>query len=332
MDTTHQLDAGLSRPLARPGLLLGQSAILASSIVGGGFPPLQQWTPAHWAAVVAIVVVTVLETNRRPGRLPQIHACLAAGAAVAGGAFVIASAGSADVTLTLMQIAFAGALLVPRGHPVLGSVAGGALLVTLWLWGTGRGFTPIEHLNNLAQALAGVAACWVIRVTNLSLSSGKSAALSEQVETVEETGDVRSAVESEQERRRRIAALVEPLLVRLSEGETVTDAFRAEVAAANEEARDLLRRDLPRHPELMRAVSAARKAGASVQLIGSDDRGESFSDELAARLADVLSTEGLVSATIRFLPASRGGTTSVLLEDRDGLRRLQLDPPMAESG
>lgn len=61
-------------------------------------------------------------------------------------------------------------------------------------------------------------------------------------------------------------------------------------------------------------------------MIGNEDPSAAqLREVLADRLIELLATDGLTSATVRFLPRSRGGAVSLLLEGEDWVRRYEFD-------
>lgn len=330
MEPNRNLDAGLSRPLARPTFLFGWVVLTAAAVVGHLFPPIAQWGSAHWLAVLALATDFTLATSRRPGRLPWPHVVVMIGgtalalvASFDGWMCYLGAATPYAYGLLNMGIA----LLILRGHSVVGTMSSVGIMVVLVAVETADGASAAQQFGDLAPLLVTIIAVWVVYFILRSIMGGRKSTVARQLRAavrIESTG--RHSFD-ELHVRQEIAVLTEPILRRISVGEPMSATFRSQIVAVDEQVRNLLRRDLPSHDGLLRSIAAARDAGMLVRVFGGEDSfTRQISNELAASLIDLLSSEDVEEATIRFQALARGGTTTVLLKGPSGARRYELDP------
>lgn len=333
METTPRIDAGLSSPLARPTLLFGLLALLIAAQVGGALLPLHLWPFPIWFAVCAVTIAFSTVTAHRPGPLQRLQLVLVVGVSLAAMLLLLWNEeGRGPISVyALGYLAMGVTLLIPRGHPVTGTVAAVTMLAGIVWLGARAGSGVLEHLERLAQPLAMIEAFWLLFALTRSIDGRRSRAVARQLRSVVRTD--RASNRSANERRvlSEVPGLAGPLLERIAAGEALTDEFRAELIAADNALRNHIRRDLPYHPGFLYAVDQARGRGVVVQMIGAEDPATPcMHDSLAARLIDLLSTDPTVAdpitaATIRFRSAARGGTTTLLAECAGGARRYEFD-------
>ncbi|MBL5973507.1 MAG: hypothetical protein D3X82_07010 [Candidatus Leucobacter sulfamidivorax] len=271
MDASRRVDAGLSHPLARPTLLFGLVMLLIAAIVGDVLSPRNVWTPAECLAIVAITVDFVVATTRRPGPLARWRLALVVGLSCLSAALLLLPGEGAPAGPLFGYLGLGVALLVPRGHPVIGTVTFGFVFAGLVSYKLMHGLELPEQAETVAQPFIVIVACWILYLFSRTVAGRRSHAVARQFATIAETDAARSTGAPERRAMSEIPRLVEPLLARLAAGEHLDEEFRAELVAADEEVRGLIRLDVPYHPALMRAVDAARRGGASVRLIGAED-------------------------------------------------------------
>ncbi len=330
MDTTARVDAGLSHPLARPTLLFGLLMLLIAAQVGSALPLIQAWSFELWVVAAVIALDFVLVTVRTPGRLARWQAALMAGATLAAAALLLAlshaDASDRGSLYALGYLNLGVSLLLLRGHTVVATLSAVAILGGLALWGVRARLTPIAMAEYLGQPVVTLIGFWVLFLVSRSIARSRVRMTVRQLSAVTETDAARGARADEMRALAEIPERVEPLLHRIAAGEPVTGSFRADLIAADEEVRNLLKRDLPDHPGLLQGIADARARGVTVRVIGNEDPSAArLPEALAGRLIELLATDGVVRATARFLPRSRGGAVSLLLEGEDWARRYEFD-------
>lgn len=338
MEATPRIDAGLSNPLARPALLFGLIVLLISAQVGGVMPPVHLWPFPIWFAVCAVAISFSIVTAHRPGPLHRLQVSLVVGVSLAAMLLLLWNDdGRGPISAySLGYLAMGVALLILRGHPVVGSVAAVMMLAGIVWLGVRTGAGVLEHLERLAQPLAMIGAFWLLFILTRSIEGRRSRAVAQQLRSVVRTDQASNRRANEQRALSEVPGLAGPLLERIAAGESLTDEFHAELLAADDALRNHIRRDLPYHPGFLHAVDQARGRGVVVQMIGTEDPATPcMHDSLAARLIELLSTNPAVAdsaaagpitaATIRFRSAARGGTTTLLAECAGGARRYEFD-------
>ncbi|ALJ21172.1 hypothetical protein [Microbacterium sp. No. 7] len=334
MDTAGRVDAGLSRPLARPTFVFGMTAVLVGAVVTGLAPPLADWRPAHWLILVTLMTNCVVVTTRRPGRLSAPRLSLVLGLSAVTVALIVAERETVLIRGgAIGQICLTLSLLVPRGHPVIGTLAtAGALAAGLLRFSmlAGWALSPADHV---LQPLAALVACWFLFLVTRFIASRRSRTLVRELGALAAADAERAALAEERRTAREVAQRVEPLLQRIVAGEGITAALRAEAARTEEEVRELIRGDMPRHPGFRAAVAEARRRGVNVRVIGSGEPVAAVMlDGLADPLVGLLGREDVTKATIRFLPRSRDAAATVLLEGPGSLERFEFDADGAPLG
>lgn len=328
MEQNRQVDAGLSHPVARPTLLAGLILLLTAALVAGRLPPVPQWRLSIWFVVVATAADFALVTARRPGRLSRASLALILGGSLISLLVVLADRDRLVVIsfYALSYLTLVGSLLIMRGHPYPGALVAAAMLAGTCYLGVDTGASTTAILGRLAQPLVTVAAFTLVHLIARSIEGGRSRAVAQQLEALAQTDAVRSRNASEHLALSEIPALARPVLERLAAGEPLTPAFRAEIVAADEAVRSHIRRDVPYHAGFLGAIDAARARGVSVQLIGNEDPEPGrMTTNLAEALIRKLGNEDLSAVTIRFLPHSRGGFVTLLLEGSQGAQRFEFE-------
>ncbi len=327
MEPATQVDSGLSHPLARPVLLFGWAAVLIAALVGSLLPPVDQWSFGAWFTIVAIAIDFVVVTVRRPGRLSWPQVVFVVGISFAA-LLVLGSRGiGGSVESTAYAIGYlnmAVALLIMRGHSVIGAVASAVLLIRIAWLGVLNGRDTAGQLESLAQPLATPIAFFLLAWVARTVEGKRSQVVELELQMVAQTDAVRSQSADEHRTLSEIPDVVEPILRRIAAGEPLTADFHAEVIAADEIVRNHLRRDLPYHVGFLKAMDAARDRGIVVRVIGNEDPWpRRMSDTVADQLIVLLSADAITDVTIRFLPSSRGGAVTALIEGPGGMRRYE---------
>lgn len=330
MDATSRVDAGLSHPLARPTLLFGLLMLLVAAHVGSALPPIQGWDFPVWLTVGTIAADFVLVTVRKPGRLARWQVTTMVGFSFAAAMLLVVPGDGGTsyraIPYALGYLNLSLSLLVLRGHTVVGTLSALTILSGLALWGVRAGLNPTAQAEYLGQPTVTLVGFWMIFLVSRSIANSRVRTVAQQLSAVAETDAARGIRADERRALSEIPDRVEPLLRRIASGEPLTEGFRAELIAADEEVRNLLRHDLPDHQGLLGAIANARARGATVRVIGNEDPSAAqLREVLADRLIELLATDGLTSATVRFLPRSRGGAVSLLLEGEDWVRRYEFD-------
>jgi len=321
-----RVDTGLSNPLARPTLLAGWFLVLIGALVGGLLPHVDQWGLSIWVAVAAIAIDFAIVTVRRPGSLTR--PLLATVVIVSAIAVVLLLWDHRELDVTavyaLGYLNMGVSLLIMRGHLVVGGISSAVVLGSIVWIGVLTGKGPVEQLERLAQPLVTVAAFSILYAIAYSIEGKRSRTVAQQLHTVIQADAMRTRAVGENRALSEIPALAQPILERIAAGEPLTPEFHREVVAVNEAVRNRIRRDVPHHAGFLDAIDEARGRGMTVRVIGTEDPvSPRMPDALATRLIDLLATEGAVAATVRFLPGSRGGSTTLLLEQPDDARRYE---------
>lgn len=326
MDTTSRIDAGLSHPLARLVLLFSLLVLLISAGVGGVVPEMAEWSAALWFAVAALITSYTAVTVRRPGRLSPVQLALVVLPGLAAAAVLFWQGSDAVFVYALGFLSLGVSLPILRGHTIVGTVSSGIVIAMLLLRTLATGIHFPHLAEQIVQPVLMLIACWVLFAVSRSIATGRAKAVAEQLRAVVVADSLLIGSVEQRRAMHEIPEIAAPLLRRIAAGEPMTDELQAEIAAADEEVRNLIRLELPHHEGLLRAVSDARRRGARVRLIGSEGPASTrISDALAERLIALLETDGLVSATARFLPRSRGGAVSLLVEREDGAQRHEFE-------
>lgn len=168
------------------------------------------------------------------------------------------------------------------------------------------------------------------------------------IERLTEKTSTRAIVEAAQlastaernERLQELDALATPLLARLVDGSTLTDADRLQFAVAEAELRDGLRARSLAVPAIAAAARAARLRGVEVVLL--DDRypadvSEETVAEVAAEIAEVLDGASGGRVVARLLPEGRAETATIMTDTGERQRHRVIYPsgnraPDAERG
>lgn len=330
MDSVTRVDSGLSHPLARPTMLFGWLVLLIGALISGALPPIARWDFVSWFVIGAVTATFSVMTASRPGPLSRPQVALAAGVSFAAALLILSEANRLLGETSAHALGYLNlgvSLLILRGHPLAGTLSSTALLGIMIRWGILNGMDARQQLDHLAPMLVTVVACWTLFLIGQSIAGHRSRTVAQQLRTVVESEAARNRNAGEHRALSEIPVLAEPLLQRIAEGEELTADFHAQLVEANEAVRDHLRRDLPYHAGFLRAIAEARRRGVMVRVIGNEDPASPrMSDALADRLTTLVGIEDLVGITIRFLPRSRGGTTSLLAEGPDDIRRYEFDP------
>lgn len=326
MESSRRIDSPLSHSLARPTLILAVLALVIGAVVGRAVPPLAAWTFAHWLVLAAVLIDCVV-VSRRSGPLPWPHEVLMVGVTGAAALLVVLSAPAGGTGFELGLLCVGVALLILRGNIVVGTVA--ALVLLGLQAGTGAAVTcaAAQPLGCAAASFVPVAVMWGLFLIWRAIAVNRAPVLAEQLTTVVRTDAVHGRLAHHQWIRHEVPAVVEPILRRLVEGENLTPELHGEVRAADSHVRALLRRDVPTHRELLRAIGDAQRRGVAVKVVGAEEEASGvISDALAAHLIALLEDERVTDATIRFVPQRRGGTVSILLDAGGDVRRREFAP------
>lgn len=328
MDPTLRIDAGLSHPYARPTLLFGWTMLVVSAIIGGAIPPVRQWELVHWSVVITVGTAFLIVSLRERGPLRAPWPVLVVGLSLLCAVLVL-FAGEHSFSRTIHEglgaLNMGVCLLILRGHVLIGALSSAALIVSGVGVGIVAGSEPIAHFQELSSLLLTLFAACALSYISLSIARDRSRMLDLQLRTATATDAVRSLNVGTDRALSEIPPIIDPLLQRISAGESLTAEFHAQLLAADEAVRGHLRRDLPYHAGFLRAVSEARSRGAAVRMLGGEAPSPLMSESLAEKLIILLSGEGLRSATVRFAPDSRGGGASILVEGSGGTQRHDLD-------
>ncbi|MFT3970729.1 MAG: hypothetical protein QM695_10745 [Micropruina sp.] len=330
MDATPRVDAGLSHPLARPTLLFGLLMLAVAVHVGTVLPPIQGWSFAIWVTAGVIAFDFILVTVRKPGRLARWQVALLAGFSLAAAALLLASGEGAPSgrasAYAMGYLNLSVSLLLLRGHTIVATASAVTILSGLALGGVRAEVGPMAMAEYLGQPMVTLVGFWVIFLVSRSIARSRVRTTERQLSAVTETDAAQLVRADELRALTEIPDRVEPLLRRIVAGEPITGSFRAELIAADEEVRNLLRRDLPDHAGLLQAIADARARGVTVRLIGNEDPSAArLPEALAGRLIELLVQDGVTRATVRLLPRSRGGAVSLLLEGDEWARRYEFD-------
>lgn len=128
-----------------------------------------------------------------------------------------------------------------------------------------------------------------------------------------------------------IPAMARPVLERITAGEVLTPAFRAEVLAVNEAVRGHIRRDLPYHAGFPGAIDAAR-ARESPQALGNEDPAPLRMSEDLASCSSGTWRRRSRSRHDPFSSSPRGGFMTLLVEGsqaRNGSSSRRMAAPAA---
>ena len=329
MEPTSRLDEGFAHPLARPVLLFGWIMMLVAALVGRAVPDVRSWSLELWLTILAITVTFLVVTVRRPGRLRWPYVVLLM--AVSFATVIVLLFPWTDVPLDTKKYAFGFlnmgiSFLILRGRPVAGTISSLMVLAGLLGWGIGEGRDVIGLLKILAQPLVTLIAFLLFYLIGRAIAGRPSRVVNLQLAVVTETDEARSNSSTHLQAMREIRALVEPLLKRISDGELLTPEFHLQLMEADEIVRTYLRGDVPVHDDFLQAVSMARKNKVMVRVVGNENSSSPMSDALAKPLSELLLTNGIKEAVIRFSPPSRGGMTTILIEGPEGTCRYEFDP------
>ncbi len=330
MEQVLLVDCGLSRPAARLTLLIGWGLLLLGAIVGGVVPPVSHWNIGIWLSTTAIVFNFWICTSRRPGRLRNSQVALVILVTSMAIVWIIGMGGSdfgESAPYAFGYFNLGVSLLILRGHPVIGVLASVMVLVSLLLLGALQGVDVAQQVSRLTQPLVTTVGFLILHTLVDSIAGRRSRSVELQLEAVSQVDASRTRNRGSQSVRAQVRSLAEPILTRITDGELLTAEFHAEIANTNDEVREILRRDIPFHPDFQRAVGAARMSGTTVRILGNEDLpNELMSDALVQRLTSLITAEEVDSVTVRFAARSRGGSTSVVVQHGESTTRHLLDP------
>lgn len=312
---------GLASRPARYSLIFALVVGGAYGVHGGIVPGGPRGSVVYALLLVAVLLITA----RGPGRLPRPEALLLAIISLAASTLTLLLVDGPNELWTHSFGFHLIAMLVFRGRPALSLGASFAFFAIAVGWAAASGWTPMETVSALTFPVLAILASWL-----WALISGYFGRREMLAVAGLETARLRRLAEEETERKYRveldrIAGIVGPALERIASGEALDDMTRREIAAVEGEVRDRIRAPGLHHPELARAVAAARRRGLRVLLLGGEADAASLSDPVAARIVELLEQVEAGSVTIRKVPPGRESAYSVLVESELGADRHSFD-------
>lgn len=240
-------------------MLFGLLMLLVAAHVGSALPPIQGWDFPVWLTVGTIAADFVLVTVRKPGRLARWQVTTMVGFSFAAAMLLVVPGDGGTsyraIPYALGYLNLSLSLLVLRGHTVVGTLSALTILSGLALWGVRAGLNPTAQAEYLGQPTVTLVGFWMIFLVSRSIANSRVRTVAQQLSAVAETDAARGILADERRALSEIPDRVEPLLRRIASGEPLTEGFRAELIAADEEVRNLLRHDLPDHQGLLGAIA-----------------------------------------------------------------------------
>lgn len=289
---------GLATRGARWAFLFAWATGGAKAIIDGQF---ELSSPILLSACVLLLVGMILLTHREDLPLRGLRAIAVPVLALAALALELA-VGPDEALVWLLH--FAGyliAALFVRGNPVLGGVAMTVYLVALTGWTFYHGLPTAVAVQILMPPLVAFAVGIVWQLVLRGIVRRERAHRSEAAEHERQIRAEREAAERTRRELDLVRSKVEDPLIRLRDGAVLDKAFRTELAVIEGGIRDRMRSPRLQHPELDRAIAAARARGASVTVLADDSSdsprlGERAASEVAAILRDAVDAASLVVA------------------------------------
>lgn len=322
--------SGLDTPPARAALLFVWTTGLVHGLLMHAFDEHAGLVAAAYALAVCAAVAVTRPPRGRLAVLPTL-VVLAAGASIA--AVVLTSPRVSTIVWLFDFASYPVALLIPRGRPLVGG-AGVTLLIgagILWSLTTSQLDPSWVRMVSGPFVAGAVGAIWWETLRRIVARETRARSHLERTELL--SNAARDATRSYHARLAHVADESEAVLREIAESDHLDAQALRRVALVEGRIRDRLRAADLYHPRLATAVDAARERGVQVLLIGSggtDDRG--IGDELADRLAQLVSSPGLESLTLRRLPPRRHAAVSAVGRDIHGVVRAALDGAGEDAG
>ncbi len=303
------------------------SAMLAVWTIGDAKNPL-----LVWLALATLAVVSVVMVRGRGERMPLGASIVIVAGAPAMAAILYPSTSPGytqwfigSATLTLFYLSLRGRILLSWvGFAFLSAVIIGI---------------DLAMLNEVAPAIGALGRQAAVLLVGTLFAFGLRRT-GDRLEQLTAQTMAKSATEaanraSAQERKRRLAQLEEfaaPLLRRLVNGDTLTDADRREFAVAEAALRDSVRAAKLARTDVVTAARAARLRGVEVVLL--DDSGDAVLDEsdldrASAAIVGALSSARDGRVTGRLLPSGREIVATIVA---DGTEYVKREVPRAPAG
>ncbi|WP_194836875.1 hypothetical protein [Nocardia sp. XZ_19_369] len=324
-DLSRLLSAHRSTMVTIIAVVLATDAAVMIRSVRRAELPLSVTLVAAAIVIVAATVVVVLDTGK------PIHTYAAVFVASAGAVATLIASDQVTAELdanTSVWTAYTGgsalAMLVLRGRNILAWTGTAATWLAVVLASDGNPTVYVQAIVPLVNVAIAAAFAAIMRPTLRSLHELEVESTARAVKQARL--DAQNA-----ERKRQLDRLdrrARPMLERIAAAVPFQPDEREECRLLEAELRDELRAPTLSTPELLAAARAARARGVEVMLL--DDGGlESAPTPLSTRVREVATreldntTHGQV--TVRVLPPGRHNLATVLVDEKCGNRRTEID-------
>ncbi|MGW4480392.1 hypothetical protein [Rhodococcus triatomae] len=214
-----------------------------------------------------------------------------------------------------------------RGRTGLAWLGMAVTLASCVLWaqrtGQGAGYGLGMSVLNLAPLVMSTFFAWTIRPAARDIYDLRA---QKTVEVAADAADL--AVLEERDRQvRRLDELARPLLERIASGAELSDATCTDCRLLEAYLRDTLRAPILSERVVVEAARAARSRGVEVILLddhGMDDAETGTRENVLESVAVLLDAASSGTITVRVLPPRRGALVTVLHDDDDDVRRIEL--------
>lgn len=311
------LGAGVGTRGARWALVVVWVLFVLSGLLDGAFSLSH---PMQTVGACVALVGAVLLTTPGVGALAPSRALLVTACAASAAVLLLAS-GEVGGELWLVNFAaYLPALLIARGNPRIGLLGGLVLVVTgaAVCIGIGTPLGTIVEVFTIPLAALIVGVLWFLMLR--SIVAREQAHRSEAARAAFSTRLAQEANAANIRELREICRDAEPLLEAVATGQPLSEELRREIAIVEAGIRDRIRSPGLQHPLLVEAITACRRRGVTVVVLG--DGFEDAGDHLAAEVAAHLDGFDEGEVTIRALPAGRMGALSLRVSNEVRTERI----------
>lgn len=282
-------------------------SVLASTIyLAFALRPAQN-EAALLTGCVLLTIAMILLTKPGEERLPQGRAFLTAGSALGSILFSLAGSDGPGSGLWAVDLgSYVFALLIVRGHPRVGGIAGSLAIAVILSWSVLRAPGLHETLLTIGHPIVSliVGFVWLHalqRIADRSRRLGdESARAAFEAQVVEE------AIAQSQREIAAIEARTAPLFARIASEAALSQDDRDEARVLEAELRDWLRSPDLAVAAVAAAAASARGRGVEVVLLGSPNPGDrAISASILVRIAELIGSAEHGRVTVRRSASAR---------------------------
>ena len=280
--------------------------------------------PWMWGPFIAGIVASVVLT-RPGGRLSEFDSVVLICSSVVASLALLAYNDPADNIWMYIFASYLVTAQAGRGN-LIGALTGAFLVCVVGAaWAGFHAADPSGYVAVLAiPVLNPLVFAWLHVVMKRYVVRARQHR-SEAARSAEAKAAAAAALELGRRELAEVRREAEPLLRRLSGGETLGEGFRAELVTIEATIRDRIRSPRLQHPVLNVAIRNLRQQGATVLLLGEADEGgfSPMGDALAEAVSERIGDLGAGSrVTIRSLSAQSDAALTLLVSQPHDTYRI----------